>query len=231
MPETEVGSERHRFCPSCGTEAVLAGSFCRECGRSLIKTSAQTSDAATANQQEASGDVALTKKSRKWLWPVGVAAILLIAAGIIFGVPQIRHDVLGDGSATQASFGVPCSQNPACSGSLGNSGNTGSAAVNTNSLPYKTGYNEGKEWANLALDGLPFNSAVGPEHPTRHWCTSVVGVEGNRSETQAEQAGCLAGWALSQDEAWKPGEAVAPRGGTAPVSPRPGGGPQCWCGP
>ena len=31
MPETEVGSERHRFCPSCGTEAVGAGSFCSEC--------------------------------------------------------------------------------------------------------------------------------------------------------------------------------------------------------
>ena len=51
MPETEVGSERHRFCPSCGTEAVGAGSFCSECGGSLIKTGAQPADAATASHQ------------------------------------------------------------------------------------------------------------------------------------------------------------------------------------
>jgi hypothetical protein len=38
VPETEVGSERHRFCPVCGTEAVTDGSFCGECGQSLIKT-------------------------------------------------------------------------------------------------------------------------------------------------------------------------------------------------
>ena len=42
MSETEVRSERHRFCPSCGTEAVGAGSFCSECGRSLIKLSADS---------------------------------------------------------------------------------------------------------------------------------------------------------------------------------------------
>ena len=51
MSETEVRSERHRFCPSCGTEAVGAGSFCSECGGSLIKAGAQPSDAATASNQ------------------------------------------------------------------------------------------------------------------------------------------------------------------------------------
>ena len=83
MTDDEVRSERHRFCPSCGTEAVEASSFCSECGGSLIKTGAQPSDEATANQTEASVDVAPTKKSRKWLWPVGVAVILLIAVVVI----------------------------------------------------------------------------------------------------------------------------------------------------
>ena len=104
MSETEVRSERHRFCPSCGTEAIGAASFCSD-AVSLVKTSAQPSDAAMANQTESSVDVAPVKKSRKWFWPVGVAAILLVAAGIIFGVPQIRHDVLGDVRRLQASFG------------------------------------------------------------------------------------------------------------------------------
>ena len=37
MTDNQIESERHRFCPSCGTEAVGAGSFCSECGGSLIK--------------------------------------------------------------------------------------------------------------------------------------------------------------------------------------------------
>lgn len=36
MSETEVRAERHRFCPSCGTEAVTGASFCGRCGNSLI---------------------------------------------------------------------------------------------------------------------------------------------------------------------------------------------------
>ena len=202
MTDNKIGSERHRFCPSCGTEAVTGASFCGRCGNSLTNLSADSVDAkgdvvtkaggasqssdptwdftgwdaaipgeltealvemeiphrwdgsvlstdpddeadvdalldelaglpkvpqpeastdvVIAYNTQVSSDVVPVKTSRKWFWPVGVAAILLIAAGVIFGVPQIRHDVLGNGSATQASFGVPCSQNPACSGGSGN---------------------------------------------------------------------------------------------------------------
>jgi len=234
MTDNEIRSERHRFCPTCGAEAVTGGSFCSECGRTLIKPPADSvdvrtdviaeadgaaqssnptwdsiawdkrivseltvaladsgiphswdgsvlsttpeyeakvdailddlsptwdltgwddaiageltealveleiphhwdgsvlmtdpddeaevdalldelsgvskvpqaeasSDVTTANHRQASSEVA--RKRRKWLWPVGVAFSLLVAAGVIFGVPQIRHDVLGGGSATHS---------------------------------------------------------------------------------------------------------------------------------
>jgi Zn finger protein HypA/HybF involved in hydrogenase expression len=35
-----AGSERYGFCPSCGAEAATGGSFCGECGLSLVKTPA-----------------------------------------------------------------------------------------------------------------------------------------------------------------------------------------------
>lgn len=46
MSETEVFSKQHRFCPGCGTEAVTGGSFCSECGRSLLQagSAAETSN-------------------------------------------------------------------------------------------------------------------------------------------------------------------------------------------
>lgn len=128
------GTDLYPFCPTCGTEATPGHSFCSECGRSLIKTPVpigqgvsrdiQDTDVATANRTQLSSEVASMRKKRSWLLPVGVAMALLVAAAIIFGVPQIRHDVLGNGSTTAAGFGVPCSQNPACRNS-GNSGNTG----------------------------------------------------------------------------------------------------------
>jgi hypothetical protein len=55
-------SERNRFCPNCGTEAITGASFCSACGRSLIKTTEQgvstgTLDVATANHTQVSSEV------------------------------------------------------------------------------------------------------------------------------------------------------------------------------
>jgi hypothetical protein len=45
-------SERYRFCPSCGTEAVTGASFCSECGRSLIKTVNQSETVGSLGRSE-----------------------------------------------------------------------------------------------------------------------------------------------------------------------------------
>ena len=116
MSETEVASERHPFCPSCGTKAVGAGSFCSECGGSLIKTpvppapgvliDTQPANIPTVTHSEVSADVALGPKRRRWLWPVGVAVVLLVAAGITFGVSSgNRGSATTHGESAAAALG------------------------------------------------------------------------------------------------------------------------------
>ena len=190
MTDKEIGSERHHFCRHCGAEAVTGGSFCSECGGSLIKateqgasTDTQPTDASTTTHTKASGDVESLRKRRRWLWPVGVA-VLLVAASVIFGVPQIRHDVLGNGSATQASFGVPCSQNPACSGSSGNSGGQGSSGTTGTSNEYTVGTQYGSFLASEGMSGANATEA----------CSSRASVQNNASNRSQFDQGCVEGF-------------------------------------
>ena len=116
MTDNEIGSERHRFCPSCGAEAVTGGSFCGECGRSLIETpvpSGQSvpghiegTDSATAsNTMVSSNEVASVKKTRKWLWPVGATVVLLVIAGIILGVSSDKGGTTAPGESAADALG------------------------------------------------------------------------------------------------------------------------------
>lgn len=112
MTDTGFGSERHSFCTSCGAEAVTGGSFCTECGQSLIKTTeqgvstdTQHTDVATANRTQVSGEVSPVRKSRKWLWPVGVAAVLLVAAGVIFGLSSGNSGTTARGESAAVALG------------------------------------------------------------------------------------------------------------------------------
>ena len=115
MTDNQIGSERHRFCPSCGAEAVTGGSFCSECGRSLIKTpvpvgqggltGTQPTNVATASRPQVSGEVAPVRKSRKWLWPVGVAVVLLVAAGVILGVSSGNSGTTAPGESAADALG------------------------------------------------------------------------------------------------------------------------------
>jgi hypothetical protein len=67
--------QQKRKCPFCAEEIQLAAIICKHCGRNL------TADASTAK--------------RSWIWPVGTAAILVLAfaAWIVLGSESGRREI------------------------------------------------------------------------------------------------------------------------------------------
>lgn len=90
----------------------------------------------------------------------------------------------GGGTGAGATFGSGC---------VGCSRSTTPAAVNTNSPSYQFGYNEGTQWAHIALEG----DAIGGSTPMQAWCSNhtphntVVDTVQKATEWQD---GCSAGW-------------------------------------
>lgn len=123
--ETDIfrgGAGGQRFCPNCGAEAS-SGVFCSACGQPLNgppsavpEASLTDPDAAAEPKLSADAQPENRKGGRR---PLAIALVLVVVIGIgTAGFLLSRHPSNGSATSTsQASFGAPCSQNPACSGS------------------------------------------------------------------------------------------------------------------
>ncbi len=82
-----------RFCISCGRKAETGASSCADCGHSLLKTSV-----AAGVLEQPSGSTADSSKRSHWRGGVAsilVIAVLVVAAGVVFGIPQVRNHTPG----------------------------------------------------------------------------------------------------------------------------------------
>jgi hypothetical protein len=103
---TEVGSERHRFCPSRGTKAVAEGSFCANSGHSLQRDESdveasdslqQTDDPTPISGSDTSGpgEVAqpqikdVPTKASRTRKPFIVLGVVILALFVIGGIAAI----------------------------------------------------------------------------------------------------------------------------------------------
>ena len=85
--------DKFRFCISCGRKAETGDSSCAGCGHSLLKTSA-----AAGVRAQPSGSTADSSKRRHWRGGVAsilVIAVIVVAAGVVFGIPQVRSHTPG----------------------------------------------------------------------------------------------------------------------------------------
>lgn len=160
------------ICLKCGTNFGPRYPFdeCRSCGGVALRRdsawhqqgiAAHNDERVTATEAFSEGRSRRSQTSQptvsqranqsgnrnKWTVIAVVTGALAIAAAIIFGVPQIRHDVLGNGS-TEATFGVPCSQNPACSAAGSNGSNYSSGQLEQ---AYQAGYRFGQDTSSISF--------------------------------------------------------------------------------
>jgi len=88
-------SEDPRSCPSCGAQAAAGASFCVTCGQSLLIKSEQAGRTVDRPLAPRGFTTAERIERRRGLVVDVLSVLLVVAAGVIFGVPQFRHDVLG----------------------------------------------------------------------------------------------------------------------------------------
>ena len=95
-----------KHCPSCGAVASADASFCGECGHSVAlaptvvdttRTDQIDPDSAAVSSIGTEGSI--QSHRRAWMLVSGVALLLIVASGVVFGVPQIRHNVFSSGRA------------------------------------------------------------------------------------------------------------------------------------
>lgn len=122
------GADKHSYCPSCGLRAVAGVSYCGGCGYSLARVpkGAEQSDSSPMVPVISGSDPTLHPPEelrqghhRRRVWGLGALALLIIAAGVIFGVPQVRRHVafaqslFGETHVTNAaSSNAPASEGP-----------------------------------------------------------------------------------------------------------------------
>lgn len=171
MTTDESGTEEVRSCPSCGTAAVAGASFCTVCGHSFAKPHEQIggigSSQTRSAQSEPKHDVQ-KNRHRRWFWRFGSSfAVLAVAAGVIFGVPQVRHKIFRS--------------------STGNSATVSSSGVVSFSSSTSFDFRQGwiYSYDNTRWSGSP---------SARAWCSSneLAVIKGTASGTQWMQ-GCVAG--------------------------------------
>ena len=81
-----------RFCISCGKKAETGGSVCVDCGHSLVKPSVATD---VLEQPGETADGSHRSHRRAGIVSIVVIAVLAVAAGVVFGVPQVRNHTPG----------------------------------------------------------------------------------------------------------------------------------------
>jgi len=110
-------------CPQCGVQAAQGDLFCAACGTSL----------APALSQEDGNHLKHRYRTSRRKWAIAsMCGALVVAAAIVFGVPQIRNRVLGqENSSLAAPQGD--SQPPATTGTPGGPSPAGA-------------YQQGEQW-------------------------------------------------------------------------------------
>ncbi len=86
------GPDTFRFCISCGKKAETGDSVCVDCGHSLVKPSVATD---VLEQPGETADGSHRSRRRAGIVSIVVIAVLAVAAGVVFGVPQVRNHTPG----------------------------------------------------------------------------------------------------------------------------------------
>lgn len=95
-----IGQSPFRYCPRCGAEAQGPGLSCGVCGMSLAKSGPPTIGAAQVGAGGRLNDGppphwwGLHRDDRRVgrVWALGsVVTLVFVAAGVVLGIPQIRH--------------------------------------------------------------------------------------------------------------------------------------------
>jgi len=99
--------EEFGFCSNCGAGRQRDDRFCAFCGKALTEQTSDPDapDLGETSETEPTGTGSSGKDSpvfrRKAFWVAGVTAVVIIGA-ILFGVPQIRHQIIGRSSNTSS---------------------------------------------------------------------------------------------------------------------------------
>jgi len=144
MPETEAGSERHRFCPSCGAKAVTGASFCGECGSSISNEpqppanspvglihQQDSPQAIHAAESSSGGSPAKRSRSKGIL----LIAVLVIVVGGVASALVLTNNRTTDNRATATSTTKALSASSGASTTAPSALTTTTTTTSTNQAP------------------------------------------------------------------------------------------------
>ena len=109
---TEDGSDGHRFCARCGTERTVGASSCENCGKSFVnvpgsqgmQTEPTRTQVGSVSRSPVSTSTSQSSRRRGRWWVVGtVLAVFVGATIVIFGVPQVRHNVFASAKSPKST--------------------------------------------------------------------------------------------------------------------------------